>query len=513
MNADTLQTRVVIVGGGPVGLSMAIGLRWFGVDCIVLERHPGTLDFPKGRGVTARTMEIFRQWGFEDRVRSSGLTDESSFLFTAETLLSPEFSRVPIREVSSATVSPCDRMICAQTVLEPLLRSIARERGADLRFGHDFQAFETGPNGVTATVQRRSDGHVTTIEADYLVAADGSRSSIRDRLGIGVEGPGPIGDSISILVDAPLGERIADRLSTLYGVASPPGAGFAVVDNDRQWLLMMRRDVETEPEDYFTEERCLDLVRTAIGDSDVPVTYRAHRFWQPTAQWATAMSAGRVFLVGDSAHVTTPAGGLGMNAGIADAHNLAWKVSAVLAEWAPASLLDTYGDERLPVARQSAEASMAIGASIRDPNARRAAFGVTFGVTYVSSAIATDHTDRPAIEDPIHDYSPSGRPGVRAPHIVVDGKSLLDEFGTDFCVLIDHDHPQRDALVLDSVVPARIVALRGAKWREIFGIGPTGVVIVRPDGHISFRSAQCPDAANVVPAALLDSVTATRPDG
>jgi hypothetical protein len=302
-------------------------------------------------------------------------------------------------------------------------------------------------------------------------------------------------------------------MSTLYGVASPPGAGFAVVDNDRQWLLMMRRDVETETEEYFTEERCRELVRSAIGDPTVPVTYRAHRFWQPTAQWATTMSVGRVFLAGDAAHVTTPAGGLGMNAGIADAHNLAWKMSAVLAGWAPVSLLDTYSDERLPVARQSAEASMAIGASIRDPNARTSAFGVTFGVTYVSKAIATDHTDRPAIEDPIHDYTPSGRPGVRAPHIVVDGQSLLDEFGTEFCVLIDHDHPQRDTLVLEPAVPARIVVLRGATWQETFGVGPTGVVIVRPDGHISFRAAHCPDAADVVPAALLDSVTGTTADG
>ncbi len=368
---------VVVVGAGPIGLSMAIGLRYVGVECVVVERHESTLDFPKGRAVQARSMEIYRQWGIEDRLRRVGLpATEVISAFLGETLLSSTFQRISFVEPGSAGVSPCERLICSQELLEAELRSIADEVGADVRFGHELLAFEQDDAGVTATIRDRAAGRDYVVDALFLVAADGGRSGCRDALGIPAVGPGPVGNSVSIYVDAPLRDRIEDRMSVLYGVLRPrPGSGFAVVDNDRRWLLMLPRDPVVEPDDVFTPEHCVALVRAAIGDVEVPVTYRGHRLWQPTASWSPTMSAGRVFLAGDAAHVTTPAGGLGMNVGVADVHNLAWKLAAVLDGWASPDLLATYSTERVPAAQFTAEASMAIGATQRDPNARRGALG------------------------------------------------------------------------------------------------------------------------------------------
>lgn len=180
---------------------------------------------------------------------------------------------------------------------------------------------------------------------------------------------------------------------------------------------MLPRDPVVEPDETFTAEHCVALVRAVIGDDAVPVTYRGHRLWQPTANWSPAMSAGRVFLTGDAAHVTTPAGGLGINVGIGDAHNLAWKLAAIITGRAPIDLLDTYSQERVPVAQLTAEASMSIGATQRDPNARRGAAGVTFGAYYQSAVITPDGRRPTARRRPGARLRPVGLPGGSRPHV------------------------------------------------------------------------------------------------
>ena len=399
---------VLIVGGGPVGLAVAIGLRHFGVDCLLVEQHDSTLDFPKGRAVNARAMEILRQWDVEDRVRAVGLpAEETSFGFLGETLLASEFTLIPFVEPSAGVMSPCDRIVCSQELLEPILRDVAVERGADVRFGHRLMSLEQDDDGVVALVDRVVDGSVLDVRARFLVATDGARSSVRERLGIGLEGPGALGNSVSILIDAPLRELIADRAAVLYGVRQPRvGGGFAVVDNNRRWLLMLPRDPESEPEDSFTEEYCVALAVAAVGDPSVPVSYRAHRFWQPTARWATSMAEGRVFLA-----------------------------------------------------------------------------------------------------DAIHDYIPSGRPGGRAPHVTMDdGRSILDHFGTAFVVLVDETHPARtdvERIAVDA--PLHVVTMSGQPWRTAYGVSRGGVVVVRPDGFVSFRSVECHSAADVIRTAMMRS--------
>ncbi|MGH8986419.1 MAG: FAD-dependent monooxygenase, partial [Acidimicrobiia bacterium] len=503
-----VDVPVLVVGAGPVGLATAIALRLQGGACVVVEKHPSTLDYPKGRGISTRSMEIFRQWGIEDDVTSAGLPREGTeFFYLGETLLAREFrrfDRTALGRVDSPT--PTERLICAQDLVEAILLRRARALGAEVRFDTEVVAVEDDGDAVTVTVRDRHSGARRAIAADYVVAADGGRSTVRAALGIGTAGPGVVGESVSILVEADLAERVADRHAIIYKVNRPhASAFFAVVDNHRRWLLMMARDQQTEPDEAFTDERCLELVRAALGDNDVPVRLLGHRFFQPTALVADRFRAGRVFLVGDAAHLTTPFGALGMNCGIADAHNLAWKLAGVLHGWAADALLETYDAERRPVARATSDASV-LREDISAGPPRAAFAGITLGYRYESAATIPDGTPEPEIADPIHDYRPAARPGCRAPHVWVEhrGKRLstLDLFGEQFIVLADDatDRSRLQAELAATRVPAAVYAFGDGgdlididnTWRAAWGVEPRGIVLVRPDGHVAWRSTASP---------------------
>jgi putative polyketide hydroxylase len=303
-------------------------------------------------------------------------------------------------------------------------------------------------------------------------------------------------------VHAELGERVKGRLSTIYKVARPHESAFyAVVDNDRRWLLMMARDPDNEPEEMFTERHCVALVRAALGDDSVPLEFKRRWFFQPTALVADSFRVGRVFLAGDAAHLTTPFGALGMNCGIADAHNLAWKLAGVVHGWAGSGLLDTYEEERRPVALATTDASI-LREDISSGPPRAAFAGVTMGYGYESAAVVPDGTNAPEGPDAIHEYVPTGRPGHRAPHIWIDHArrtSTLDLFGERFVFLVDGD----DIGKIETDVPLQTHAMAGHEWRSLYGIEPGGAVLVRPDGHVAWRAVRAADGlADAVRSAL-----------
>ena len=496
---------VLIVGGGPVGLATGIALRRWGIDCTLVERHPSTLEYPKGRGVSARTMEIFRQWGIEEEITAAGLprTDTEHF-FVGDTLLAEEFQRFDRGELGrQPTPSPTERLICPQDLVEDILLKRALAAGVDIRFSTELLALSNADDRATATVRDLTTGADTQIDASFVVAADGGRSTVRSLLGIGMSGPGAIGNSVSILVHAELAERVQDRLATIYKVAHPhESAFFAVVDNDHRWLLMMARDPDTQPEEAFTEQHCIELVRAALGDDSVPLEFKHRWFFQPTALVADSFRVGRTFLAGDAAHLTTPFGALGMNCGIADAHNLAWKLAGVIHGWAGPALLDTYESERRPVALATTDAS--ILRDSLDAGPPRAAFdGVTLGYGYESAAIVPDGTNAPEVPDAIHDYVPTARPGHRAPHVWIEDEgrrtSTLDLFGDGFVLLADHD----GVGPIDTDVPLDTHVIQGDRWRTAYGLAPGGVVLVRPDGHVAWRALRrVNDLASVLPSIL-----------
>jgi 2-polyprenyl-6-methoxyphenol hydroxylase-like FAD-dependent oxidoreductase len=455
-------------------------------------------------------MEIFRQWGLEEDIEAAGLPRaETEFFYLGETLLAPSFQRFDRTELGRTTsASPTERLICAQDLVEAVLLDHARRLQTDIRFSTALVDVVEDDERLKAIVEDRQSGERHVVDADYMVAADGSRSAIRELLGIGASGPGVVGHSVSILIEADLADLVADRLAIIYKVARPhPSAFFAVVDNDRRWLMMMARDPETEPPESFTDERCLELVRAALGDDSVSVRLLGHRFFEPTALVADRFQSRRIFLAGDAAHLTTPFGALGMNCGIADAHNLAWKLAAVLQGWGGPRLLESYEAERRPVAQATTEASV-LRQDVSTGPPRAAFDGITLGYAYSSGVIVEDGTQAPDQADPIHDYGPTARPGHRAPHVWLDtgGErcSTLDLFGDAFVLLGD----AAARVALDSAgpvaaqlsVPLHVHAVGrdgdyidpNEDWRETYGVRERGMVLVRPDGHVAWRSHEEP---------------------
>ncbi|MGZ6535798.1 MAG: FAD-dependent monooxygenase [Actinomycetota bacterium] len=492
-----IEVPVLIVGGGPVGLAMAVGLRHFGVDCMVVEKHASTLDFPKGRRVTTRTVEIFRQWGLEGSVSDVSLPRaDSLFAFEGETLLGDDFRRreLPVDDVNPA--SPTRELICSQERLEPVLREWAQQGGADVRLSTELVGFRQDNDGVTADIVAK--GAPVSVHAPYMVAADGLNGRTRDALGVGRSGPGTLGRRVSILFEADIEMRMKDRQSALYWLRQPPGSLFVAVDNKNRWLFSAPLP-DTEPSDRLTERRCIELVHSGLGDDGVEVRIIGQRFWEPTALVADRFQAGRVFLAGDAAHVTTPEGGLGMNCGIADAHNLAWKLHGVLAGWAGSALLESYEPERRPHAIACVDASLG---PARPPNPID---GLVLGHVLESAAITSDHTGTPLIRDPIGQYVPAGRPGHRAPHVwLEEGRSTLDLFGHTFVALTDSPGKRAMESAADGAratgIPLVVHVIDAATWHELYGVERGGGVLVRPDGYVAWRSSGPPKSDELAAA-------------
>jgi putative polyketide hydroxylase len=498
---ELIDVPVLIVGAGPVGLLMAAGLRHFGVDCMVVEKHASTLDFPKGRRVTTRTVEIFRQWGLEAAVSDVSLPQaDSLFVFEGETLLGADFQRRGMSVDDVNRSSPTRELICSQELLEPVLRKWGQDDGADVRFLTEVVGLAQDDDKVTAEIV--TDGEPVSVRAQYMVAADGVRGRTREALGVGWSGPGTFGHRVSILVEANIEMRMKNRQSAVYWLRRPrPGSLFAAVDNKSRWLCVVPYDPDTEPSESLTEHRCVELVRGGLGDDSVVLRYLGHRIWQPTALVADRYQVGRVFLAGDAAHVTTPVGGLGMNCGVADVHNLAWKLAGVIAGWAGPALLESYEPERRPHAFACAAASLG---PAQPPNP---VDGLVLGHVYESAVIIDDHSAARSAGDPIGEYLPVGRPGHRAPHLWLDqGRSTLDLFGREFVALTDP--PGRWALDSAAVIaratgiPLVAHVIDAAAWHDLYGVERGGVVLVRPDGYVAWQSVGPPPTSHELGAAL-----------
>jgi hypothetical protein len=366
-------------------------------------------------------------------------------------------------------------------------------------FSSEVVGFAQDEDGVTADIV--AEGDTISVRAVYMVAADGSRGRTRESLGIGRSGPGVFGHRLSILVEADLEARMQERQSAVYWLRQPPGSLFIAVDNRNRWLFSVPFDPNTETPDSLTGRRCIELVRDGLGDDSVELRYLGHRVWEPTALVADSYRIGRVLLAGDAAHVTTPEGGLGMNCGVADSHNLAWKLAGVLGGWAGSALLGSYEQERRPHAVACVEASLG---PARPPNPID---GLVLGHVYESEVITDDRTAAPITRDPIGEYLPAARPGHRAPHVWLDqGRSTLDLFGDAFVALTDAAGERRLEAAADvasgSSIPLVFHVVDAPAWREAYGVQPGGVVLVRPDGYVAWRSVGPPHEMNELAVAL-----------
>ncbi|GAB2721569.1 FAD-dependent monooxygenase [Kitasatospora kifunensis] len=558
------QVPVLIVGGSLVGLSTALFLAHQGVPALVVEERDALSAHPRTRGVNPRSMELLRSVGLAERLRglpSAGLLAHNSGVRMARSLAGPElgtFREEYYREVRSdlSDLSPADWCLCHQNELEAVLREAAEQAGAVVQFGTEFVSCtqdastqDGGPEGeVTAVVRDRRTGRTREIRARYLVAADGSGSTVRRQLGIPFPGTGQLGRFLAIHFRADLTEQLGDRRFVMcYTFNSQVRGALIPLDNAREWRLDVILDPAAPADDprAFTPERCTELVRAAAGVPDLAVEVLGAMPWTAAAKVAAAFRVGRVFLAGDAAHVMPPSGAFGSNAGIQDAHNLAWKLAAVLTGQAGPALLDSYHAERQPVCAATVRQAVLRqqdrprgGDRSRDrglPPGIVDDAAIWFGWRYRSTVLATEAqswladsqladpqlansqsaASQVAEEDGVWTTEPLGLPGTRAPHLWLraeDGDcSTLDLFGAAPVLLTGsaagHWPAAASAVAGEWGVPLRVHSIGGPDgptdptggWAKAYGVTEAGAVLVRPDGVIAWRS---PDAPHDVHAAL-----------
>jgi putative polyketide hydroxylase len=530
---------VLIVGGGLTGLSTALFLAWHGVQPLLIERHADLLIHPRARGFTPRTVELFRQVGLEPAIREAGFAGGDDFRWIAVRAETLADEHEPADEAEEGegmrTLSPAPFAPIDQDKLEVILRRKAEELGADIRFSTELASFDQDDAGITAIVKDRRTGAAQRVRADYLVAGDGWDSPIRQQLGIGLDGPGPFFHVVTALVDADLRPALRRRRVNIAYLQQPrPGTILMAHDEAGQrWVFGTGFSPQYgESLADFPEERVVDMVREAAGLPDVPVSLRPQipgtdlkmLGFAIGAQVAHQYRVDRTFLVGDAAHIVPPTGGLGANTGIQDAHNLAWKLAAVLKGEAGPALLDTYHDERRPVGLLTMEQAVArwgsrVGEGVDEETVPLMDFAaVAFGYRYQSAAVLGAPMDpRPAL--PISELA--GQPGTRAPHIWLtrDGQRLstIDLFGRDYVLLTD---PEGGAWVdaARSVTGTRTVAHRiggdvnfadsEGRWSEAYRVTAGGAVLVRPDGFVAWRNPDVSDDPTRQLAAVLSELLA-----
>src|SRR5215470_1758858 len=513
-----LDIPVLISGGGPVGLTASLLLSQHGVRSLLVERHPGTALTPKARGINARTMEMFRQCGIEAAVRAAGLAEGGTGLIVwTETLTGREIERrVPGRAIAkNMAMTPVKNCLCAQDDLEPVIRRFAEAAGpGELRFNTELMSFVQAAGGVTGTLTDRTSGEETKFRTRYLIAAEGAQSKVRRALGARMEGKEKVYDSVNILFQANLTQWVKDRPAALYFVELDElRATFLTINGTDRWGFLIHSPSKYgwTPED-FTPELCIDLIRKGIGVSDIPVTVLGVSPWQASAIVADRYRVGNVFLAGDAAHEMPPTGGFGLNTGVQDVHNLAWKIAAVLRGHADESLLDSYHAERQPlgtiITQNSLANAMSMGRTEKQAGVlpRREFLneqGLIFGATYDSTAVAPDGTPAAALEDIVTQYVPSARPGSRAPHVWLkrgnEEISSIDLFGPQFVLMAGaHGEAWRRAAQAVAVSwPPLVAHVIGTdtgisdgdgNWHATYGIERDGAVLVRPDGYVAWRS-------------------------
>jgi putative polyketide hydroxylase len=528
-----LDIPVLISGGGPVGLAASLLLSQHGIPSMLVERHPGTALTPKARGINARTMEVFRQCGIDGAIRDAGLAEGGTGLIIwTETLAGKEIERrIPGRATpKNLAITPVKNCLCAQDDLEPVIRRFAEAAGPGmLRFNTELTSFSQKPGGVTGLLTDRTTGEETPFTARYLIAAEGAQSRVRRALDVKMIGQEKVYDSVNILFQADLTQWVEHRPAALYFVEQEDlRATFLTINGRDRWGFLIHGPTQYgwQPQD-FTPEFCAELIRKGVGVPDLAVSVLGVSPWQASAIVADRYRVGDVFLAGDAAHEMPPTGGFGLNTGVQDVHNLAWKIAAVLRGKADEKLLDSYHAERQPLAqiitRNSLANALSMGRTARQSKVLpRPEFlneqGLIFGARYESMAVVPDGTPPVAVEDPVTDYVSSARPGSRAPHAWLrrgDAQiSTIDLFGPHFVLLAGRngDAWRRAAQAIGPSWPPLVAYAVGTDgdladpdghWHDAYGIDPDGAVLVRPDGHVAWRSrAGSSNPADVLRSAL-----------
>ncbi|KAL9110564.1 MAG: hypothetical protein Q9227_004922 [Pyrenula ochraceoflavens] len=559
-----IQTPVLIAGGGPVGLCLALFLDYWDVPCTVINIETSSRFHPKGNSQNARTMEHFRQLGFSDEVRKLGLPDDHPFDHGYFTRFSkheiyrwkvPSWAeRRQLRKEAPATdqyVEPMYRV--NQMYVERLLLEKVRAcENVDLRFGHEVKDFQQVEDGVAAQVVKLDNGEKFTFFARHLIDCSGGRSFIRRRLGIEYVGDVQTKDAYMAGLFYNLWFRIPDlypkylghrRAWFSYAInADKDTRGLLVSLNGKDEFLMFLKASDTESN--LDVKSVKEKLSKAVGDPEIQIEVLNHAPWTAgAAMTVNQYQKGRVFLAGDAAHLFTPVGGFGMNTGMDDAHNLAWKLAAVYHGWAGPTILETYDLERRPIGFRNTGACRKYSTQWPDPEvpaeieadtpageetrkaAREMSFiknnhfnvpenqdctGIQLGARYDDSPLIVSDGPPPEEKWPetYDEYRPSGIPGGRVPHLWLDerheiGSSLFDRLGKGFTLLrlpsCNVETAPLETLAKARRIPLKVLDIASSDAQRLY---ERSLILVRPDQYIAWRGDVLPDDCN----ALFDRV-------
>ena len=531
-----MEMQVVIVGAGPVGLTLAIGLGRRGIRCLLVEKNEAPSGYPKMERCNPRTMEIFRRLGLAQTIRDAGYPPD----WPMDNFLILTMSRPPLMQVKFPTVAEAKARIAAtndgtlplepyqiisQYTLEPLL--VAEAESLDtvtVRFGCEFLSYEQGDGSVTSEL-KTSGGERFSVTSDYLVGCDGGASAIRKQLGFGMEGEGALLTMHQALFRCDeMWERVAVPKGRHYHRADPHWSFLIVQDSTKHFTVHSVVEDAAEMPGRFEE-----LVGT-------PVKYETLHVgkWTQRLLLSTGYQTGRVFLAGDSCHLVIPTGGLGYNTGVGDATDLAWKLAATLQGWGGPALLQSYEVERRQVGGRNVKASgrgnsgrrvwrdawqpwiqeeSARGQEARDQllsvaqnefNKSAEVVGAELGYRYENSPIVTVEAGEPP-PHVIERYVPTAWPGARLPHVwAKPGTSVHDLIGDGY-TLLRLAGRQDDTSALTRAfqqigAPFSVLDIDGEAPRQVY---ERDFLLLRPDLHVVWRSNQLP----TLPEALARQVT------
>ncbi|MUL78166.1 FAD-dependent monooxygenase [Mycolicibacterium sp. CBMA 226] len=512
----TRHTPVLIVGAGAAGLATAALLAKHGVGSLVVEKRREVFRYPKARNLSFRTLEVLRGLGLAREVHAAGAATPDMVvkraLNSAEELPAIDLAAI-FAGLEGLSPEPVIQY-CPQSRLEPILVRHIRNHRGEVRYGTQLAAVDQDASGVSSVLRDVDSGETTSIRSDYLVAADGVHSHLRDILGISTSGGGALPIYVVFIYFRGPWQRFVQHLGdgASVQVKNPEVDGiFVPADGDLCVFITTYFPHHGQSAAEFTEQRCRNLILAAVGEP-IEIEIIDIAPWQPHQRVADSFARGRTFFVGDSAHAMPPFRAGGANVAIQSADNLAWKLAAVLRGQAGPGLLATYHDERHPVGAFSSRQSLTgpivelldIGSNPGlETDAEQPMFALLAGYQYRSAAVISDTT--PAGASPALVTELRGQAGTRIPHVwLQDGRvSTLDLVGTGFTLLTAENRGTWASAASESIAVQTISAEDTAAWLSATGLSPSGALLVRPDSFVAWRADSLPpDPAGELTRAL-----------